>query len=121
MTPFSYARARDATEAVRLGGTTAARYLGGGTNLVDLMRETIERPTLLIDVTRLSSSIEGRDDGSLIIGAATKNTALAENHLVRERFPMLARRARRRLGADPQHGDGGRQSAATHPLHVFLR
>jgi len=91
MTPFTYDRARDVAEAVRLGGAGAAKYLGGGTNLVDLMRETIERPTSLVDVTGLSHEIEERADGSLLIGAAAKNTAVAEHPFVREHFPMLTR------------------------------
>jgi xanthine dehydrogenase YagS FAD-binding subunit len=91
MTPFTYARAHDAGEAVRLGGEHAAKYLGGGTNLVDLLRERIEHPQSLIDVTGLSNAIEEREDGSLLIGAATRNTALASHHAVRSRYPMLSR------------------------------
>ena len=60
--PFTYARANDAPEALRLMATqTGAKYLGGGTNLVDLMRETIERPRCSVDVTSLSTAIE--DEG----------------------------------------------------------
>ncbi len=91
MTPFSYARAGDVPEAVRLAGGGHAKYLGGGTNLVDLLRETIERPASLVDVTGLSSSIEEREDGGLLIGAAARNTAVAEHRAVRTRFPVLAR------------------------------
>ena len=91
MTPFSYARASDVADAVRLGGLGQAKYLGGGTNLVDLLRETIERPSALVDVTGLSSAIEERDDGSLLIGAAARNTAVAEHRAVRARYPVLAR------------------------------
>ena len=91
MTPFSFARATDAGDAIRRAGLESARYLGGGTNLVDLMRETIERPAALVDVTGLSAEIEERADGSLLIGAATRNTALAEHQGVRERYPALAR------------------------------
>ena len=91
MTPFTYARAIDAAEAVRLGSGPQVKYLGGGTNLVDLMRETIERPQALVDVTGLASTIVEKDDGSLLIGAAVRNTALASHHAVRERFPVLAR------------------------------
>ena len=91
MTPFTFARAADAPEAVRLGAAPGARYLGGGTNLVDLMRETIERPAALVDVTGLSTTIEERAGGSLLIGAATKNTALAEHPAVRRRYPLLSR------------------------------
>ncbi|MER8912962.1 xanthine dehydrogenase family protein subunit M [Mesorhizobium sp. M0761] len=90
MTPFNYSRASDASDAVRRAGVEAAKYLGGGTNLVDLMRETIERPTALVDVTGLSASIEDRD-GGLLIGAAVRNTALAEHRAVREQYPVLAR------------------------------
>ena len=89
MTPFTYSRAHDVAEAIRLGGAGAAKYLGGGTNLVDLMRETLERPSSLIDVTGLSSTIEERPDGSWLIGAAAKNTAVAEHPVIRERFPLL--------------------------------
>jgi xanthine dehydrogenase YagS FAD-binding subunit len=91
MNPFTYARPGDATEAVRLGANHHARYLGGGTNLVDLMRETIERPASLVDVTGLSNSIEETKDGGLLIGAAARNTAVAEHRAVRTRYPMLSR------------------------------
>jgi xanthine dehydrogenase YagS FAD-binding subunit len=91
MTPFTYTRAHEAAEAVRLGAARTAKYLGGGTNLVDLLRETIERPQRLIDVTGLSDTIEELENGNLLIGAATRNTALASHHAVRCRYPMLAR------------------------------
>ena len=91
MTPFSYARANDTADAVRLGSVAQSRYLGGGTNLVDLMRETIERPAALVDVTGLSVGIEERDDHSLLIGAGVRNTAVAEHPLIRANYPMLAR------------------------------
>ena len=91
MTPFTFARASDCAEALRLGGAATSRYLGGGTNLVDLMRETVERPTALVDVTGLSAAIEARDSGGLLIGAAARNTAVAEHRAVRERYPVLAR------------------------------
>jgi xanthine dehydrogenase YagS FAD-binding subunit len=91
MTPFTYARAADAAEAIRLGGQPHAKYLGGGTNLVDLLRETLERPAALVDVTGLSSAIEEQQGGSLLIGAAAKNTAVAEHRTVRTRYPVLSR------------------------------
>jgi xanthine dehydrogenase YagS FAD-binding subunit len=89
MTPFTYARAGDVSEAIRLGQAGAAKYLGGGTNLVDLMRETIERPTALVDVTGLSSDINVTSNGSWLIGSAAKNTSVAEHPVIRERFPVL--------------------------------
>ena len=91
MSPFAYARAASSEDAVRLGGQAGAAYLGGGTNLVDLMRETVARPSALVDVTGLSEAIVERDDGSLLIGAAARNTAVAEHRAVRAAYPMLAR------------------------------
>lgn len=90
MTPFTYHRAATASEAAEQAGA-AGKYLGGGTNLVDLMRETIERPASLIDVTGLDSAIAEQPDGGLLIGAAARNTAVAEHRLVRDRYPLLAR------------------------------
>ena len=92
MQTFDYARAGDAREAIALAGARPdTRYLGGGTNLVDLMRETIEAPAQLVDVTGLDHRIETRDDGSVLIGAAATNTALAEHRAIRENFPLLSR------------------------------
>jgi len=90
MNPFSFTRASDPTEALRLF-TGNASYLGGGTNLVDLMRETVARPERLVDVTGLSDTIEETEDGGLLIGAAVRNTALAEHRMVRTRYPILSR------------------------------
>lgn len=89
MTPFQYHRAADPADAHRLAAA-GGKYLGGGTNLVDLMRETIETPSQLIDVTGLSAAIE-EHDGGVRIGAAARNTAVAQSRLVRTRFPLLAR------------------------------
>lgn len=91
MRPFTYERAADAADAVRRAAGPEAKYLGGGTNLVDLMRETIDQPARLIDVTGLSAEIAETPDGGLVIGAAARNTAVAENRLVRRLYPMLAR------------------------------
>lgn len=91
MNPFTYARAATEVDAVRLVGEPNSKYLGGGTNLVDLMRETVEQPATLVDVTALSSSIQEQEDGSILIGAAARNTAVAEHRIVRTRYPALAR------------------------------
>src|SRR5882757_8855391 len=90
MTPFQYERASDVNAALAAGARAGAQYLGGGTNLVDLMRETIEHPDVLVDVTGLSRDIEEMRDGGLRIGAGVKNTAVAADRRVRERFPLLA-------------------------------
>ena len=92
MNIFSYHQPSDTASAIALkqAGPTA-KYLAGGTNLVDLMRETVERPETLVDVTHLSSIIERRTDGSLLVGAGVKNTALAAHDAVRAQFPLLSR------------------------------
>jgi xanthine dehydrogenase YagS FAD-binding subunit len=91
MIPFTYARPTNVADAIRLGNQTRAKYLGGGTNLVDLMRETLEQPAALVDVTGLASGVTEKDDGSLWIGAAARNTAVAEHRAVRTRYPLLSR------------------------------
>ncbi|WP_438392292.1 FAD binding domain-containing protein [Caballeronia sp. DA-9] len=90
MNPFTYERASDPQAALMLGAQANAKYLGGGTNLVDLMRETIEHPSVLVDVTGLSCAIEDSDDGGLRIGAGVRNTAAAADRRVRERYPVLS-------------------------------
>ena len=93
MRPFRFERAADAEHAVALlGAASDARYLGGGTNLVDLMRLGVETPGTLIDVARLADHdrIEETDGGGLRIGAAVRNSDLAADRRVRERYPVLA-------------------------------
>ena len=91
MIELAYTRATDAADAIRRAEGEDAKYLGGGTNLVDLMRESVENPSALVDVTGLSAEIEETNDGGLMIGAATRNTAVAEHPAVRTRYPMLTR------------------------------
>jgi xanthine dehydrogenase YagS FAD-binding subunit len=90
--PFRYERPVDAAAAVaRLAGSPRARFLGGGTNLVDLMRLGVEEPDLLVDVSGLPyDRIETSAGGGLRIGAAVRNSDLASDRLVRERYPVLA-------------------------------
>ena len=91
MKPFTYVRAGSPAEAVA-GFRDGAAYLGGGTNLVDLMRLGVTSPAHVIDVTgAVSDEITVRDSGGLTIGAAVRNSDLGSHPLVRERYPMLAR------------------------------
>jgi len=88
--PFAYERAADADAALAAIGDDA-RYLGGGTNLVDLMKLGVESPSRLVDVSRLPhDAIEETPGGGLRIGAAVSNTDAALDPLVRERHPLLA-------------------------------
>jgi xanthine dehydrogenase YagS FAD-binding subunit len=90
MRPFAYERATDAASAVATVDGDAM-YLGGGTNLVDLMKLGVHAPARLVDVSRLADDrIEELPDGGLRIGAAVRNSDLATDPLVRERYPMLA-------------------------------
>ena len=91
MIELAYTRATDPADAIRRAEDQNAKYLGGGTNLVDLMRESVETPSALVDVTGLSVAIDETDGGGLLIGAAARNTAVAEHPAVRTRYPMLTR------------------------------
>ena len=90
MNELTYRRARDAAGALDLIGEGRGKFLAGGTNLVDLMREGIERPDQVVDVSRLARSIDALPDGGLRIGAGAKNAAVAADPRVRERYPVLA-------------------------------
>ncbi|MEU3225847.1 xanthine dehydrogenase family protein subunit M [Streptomyces sp. NPDC006976] len=92
MREFGYERAHDVAGAVALlGSDPGARLLGGGTNLVDLMKAGVERPTLLIDVQELPlGDIEFTPDGGLRIGATVTNSDLAAHPDVRRHYPALA-------------------------------
>lgn len=93
MRPFAYARAEAAPDAVEalLAGGGRAMYLGGGTNLVDLMKLGVATPDTLVDVTRLPyDAVEETEAGGLRIGAAVRNADLAAHPLVRERYPVLS-------------------------------
>lgn len=91
MNPISYTRAESVTAALQMTGENGVRLLGGGTNLVDLMRKGVDTPSQLIDVTAFSDGIDRADDGGLIIGAAARNSTVAAHPVVRSHYPMLAR------------------------------
>ncbi|MCO1659366.1 FAD binding domain-containing protein [Pseudonocardia humida] len=91
MKPFTYQRADDVASAVAAAAATpGAAYLGGGTNLVDLMRQNVERPAALVDVSRLPARIGIGTDGRLWMGAAATNTDVAADPVVRRDFPIIA-------------------------------
>jgi xanthine dehydrogenase YagS FAD-binding subunit len=91
MTPFAYHRARSVDDAVRLGASPGAHFLGGGTNLLDLAKGGVVQPLLLVDVTRLPlGEVAPLPDGGLRIGATVRNSDLANHALVRSRYPLLS-------------------------------
>jgi xanthine dehydrogenase YagS FAD-binding subunit len=89
---FDFQTATDVTSAVSmLAGNPQAKLLGGGTNLVDLMKLGVETPGLVIDVNHLGlADVEVRDDGSLRIGASVRNSDLAAHPQVRQGFPVMS-------------------------------
>ncbi|MFG2972134.1 FAD binding domain-containing protein [Streptomyces sp. NPDC048331] len=92
MKPFAYVRATSLQEAVDAHARRpGSRYLGGGTNLVDLMKHDVETPTTLIDLSRLPlNQVEELPAGGLRIGATVRNADLAAHPLVRSRYPALS-------------------------------
>ncbi|WP_199551399.1 xanthine dehydrogenase family protein subunit M [Streptomyces sp. N35] len=92
MKPFRYVRAHSVEEAtVAHAGRATSRYLGGGTNLIDLMKLGVERPETLIDVSRLDlDRVEELRDGSVRLGATVRNSDLAAHPLIRDRYPVLS-------------------------------
>lgn len=91
MINFQYSRVDNVADAVRqIAADPKARFIAGGTNLIDLMKEEVERPSRLIDITRLPlKTVEETADGGLRIGALVPNSDLAYHPLVAERYPML--------------------------------
>jgi xanthine dehydrogenase YagS FAD-binding subunit len=90
MRPFKYVRASDAGEAMRAVATNPqAKFLAGGTNILDLMKEDIERPNELVDLTRLKLAEIKAVGSGVSIGALAKNTDTANHPLIRRNYPLL--------------------------------
>jgi xanthine dehydrogenase YagS FAD-binding subunit len=92
MKPFAYSRAETAADAVRAGMADGARFIAGGTNLIDLMKAGVEAPTALVDISRLDlNGVEELADGGVRIGGLVPNSDLAAHPLVIARYPALSR------------------------------
>jgi xanthine dehydrogenase YagS FAD-binding subunit len=92
MINFHYARANDVADAVRqVAADPTSKFIAGGTNLIDLMKEGVERPSRLIDISRLPlTKVEETADGGLRIGALVPNSDLSYHPLIERRYPLLA-------------------------------
>ena len=91
MQSIFYERARDVNHAIELAREPGAKFIGGGTNLLDLYKSGIEKPVRLVDVSRLAlSAIEELPNGGLRIGAMASNTAVGTDPLVRQRYRVLS-------------------------------
>ena len=101
MNRFDYVRAASVPEAVTAGALDGTRFMAGGTNLVDLMKEGTERPATVVDINRLPlATIESLPDGGLRLGALVSNADTARHPLVVEHYPLLASTIL--AGASPQ-------------------
>jgi xanthine dehydrogenase YagS FAD-binding subunit len=92
MNPFHYTRASDVADAIRqIAADPAAKFIAGGTNLIDLMKYDVEHPARLVDISQLPlKSIEETSAGGLRIGALVPNSDLAYHPLIEQRYPLLA-------------------------------
>lgn len=98
---FSYNRARDIRSAVGAASEANAYFIGGGTNLLDLMKAGVEKPTRLVDLNHLGlDKIEASKDGGVRIGASARNSDVANHSLIRNSYPLLSQAFL--AGASPQ-------------------
>jgi xanthine dehydrogenase YagS FAD-binding subunit len=102
MNNFEFSRATDVADAVRqIAADPGATFVAGGTNLIDLIKEGVAKPSRLIDITRLQlNRIEDTSDGGLRIGALVPNSDLAYHSEINKRYPLLASAIL--AGASPQ-------------------
>jgi xanthine dehydrogenase YagS FAD-binding subunit len=100
MNPFQYQRATSPDEALHAVSTRGAKFLGGGTNLVDLMKYHVESPTTLIDITHISFTQIARNGSTTMIGAGVRNSDVANHEIIRTNYPLLSQALL--SGASPQ-------------------
>ncbi|KAB5625433.1 xanthine dehydrogenase family protein subunit M [Pseudomonas putida] len=90
MTPFSYHKPNSVSEAVNLADA-CSHFIAGGTNLVDLMKENVVRPTRLIDISGLGlNDIHPTPGGGVLIGARVSNADLAWHPMIEQHYPLLS-------------------------------
>lgn len=101
MNPFSYQRATAPEEAIHAVSAHNAKFLGGGTNLIDLMKDNVEHPTTLVDINRLDlTQVTTTPSGGALIGALVRNSDLANHEMIRRNYPLLSQGLL--SGASPQ-------------------
>ncbi|HEX2269125.1 MAG TPA: xanthine dehydrogenase family protein subunit M, partial [Pyrinomonadaceae bacterium] len=100
MKPFAYTRAANPQAAIQAIAQPNTKFLAGGTNLIDLMKENVEQPSRLVDINKLALTRIGEHEGGLRLGALAKNSDTANNPLVRERYPLVSQAIL--AGASPQ-------------------
>jgi xanthine dehydrogenase YagS FAD-binding subunit len=101
MKTFNYQRPTEPAGAIHAGSVHGAKFLAGGTNLVDLMKYGVESPTTLIDINHLElKQIIAGSDGGVTIGALVRNSDLADHPLIKTQYPLLSQALL--SGASPQ-------------------
>ena len=101
MNPFNYERVSAPDAAIHAGAAPMAKFLAGGTNLVDLMKYGVETPATLVDINHLTlTEITSNPDGGVTIGALVRNSELADHPLIRQKYPLLSQALL--SGASPQ-------------------
>src|SRR5437588_11568690 len=90
MHPFDFVRLSTVPEAIRSGARDAAKFIAGGTNLVDLMKTTVEKPAHVVDINALGLSKIEEVDGGIRIGALARMADVAAHPLVQRRFPAIS-------------------------------
>ena len=114
MNPFQYQRATSPDEALHAVSARGAKFLGGGTNLVDLMKYNVETPTVLIDITHTGFDQIAAAGNTTIIGAGVRNSDLANHPAIRTNYPLLSQALL--SGASPQLRD--RKSTRLNSSHL---
>jgi xanthine dehydrogenase YagS FAD-binding subunit len=122
MNRFAYTRASDIDAAAQAGAAEGSRFLAGGTNLIDLMKENVEQPARVIDIGNLPlKDIHDLDDGGLRLGALATNAHTAYDSRVESRYPLLASAIL--AGASPQlrnaATNGGNLNQRTRCLYFY--
>ncbi len=101
MNSFNYERVSAPDAAIHAGAAPMAKFLAGGTNLVDLMKYGVETPATLVDINHLTlTEITSNPDGGVTIGALVRNSELADHPLIRQKYPLLSQALL--SGASPQ-------------------
>ena len=100
MKPFTYLRATETSTAIKSATSNQTKFIAGGTNLLDLMKEGVEQPDRLVDITRINLSQIQPTSNGVRIGALAKNSDTANHPLIRTRYPLLSQALL--AGASPQ-------------------
>ncbi len=122
MKPFTYLRATETSTAIKSATSNQTKFIAGGTNLLDLMKEGVEQPDRLVDITRINLSQIQPTSNGVRIGALAKNSDTANHPLIRTRYPLLSQALLAGgIAATAKYGIGGWQYDAKNPMLLLLQ